>query len=332
MSIKNTDRGGISTIGRKKDNMAEQQITEDIKIVVVDDDTVLRDVFCEHLRVLTPYTILDAPNGQKALEIVRNQDVALVISDIQMPGMKGYELLGEVKKINPQIKRMLITAYSVDEYIRCALEHDVGTIYSKSALFSHEEFAQDIKKIITGDIFGLEHYFSDISAGQHFFVTASSQIDHVCQKICDTYPDVNRRSKLNIILHEIIVNAFVYGGSGWSNRNRKAFDWNKVLREQQAVSVQYQYDDTKFAVSVCDNAGLLRKEDCLKSIYRQVTTDEHGLPIGLLDEHGRGIFLTRRYIDKVQVNVDPGKKTEVLLINYFHTPPVDNKPILVNQL
>lgn len=79
------------------------------KILVVEDDVFFRDTICSVLR--DNYDVIQAPNGKSACEILLIQEVDLVLSDIQMPGFSGIELLEWTKKNKP-IPFILMTGFS----------------------------------------------------------------------------------------------------------------------------------------------------------------------------------------------------------------------------
>jgi len=56
--------------------------------------------------------LLMASSGEKALEIVRKEDVWLVVSDTQLPGISGIELLERIRHISPTTSRILTTAHA----------------------------------------------------------------------------------------------------------------------------------------------------------------------------------------------------------------------------
>jgi two-component system NtrC family response regulator len=58
---------------------------------------------------------LTAGSGPEALEILKHSDVDLVLTDMKMPGMDGIELLDEVKKIDPELPVIMMTAYGTVE-------------------------------------------------------------------------------------------------------------------------------------------------------------------------------------------------------------------------
>jgi two-component system, response regulator FlrC len=79
-------------------------------VLVVEDDAVLREALTDTLRSAGIAT-LAAGDAQQALQVLENPEVALVISDVQMPGADGYELLSLVKRRRPDVPVVLMTAY-----------------------------------------------------------------------------------------------------------------------------------------------------------------------------------------------------------------------------
>ena len=79
------------------------------RILVVEDDCELRTLFS---RVLARhgYQTLEAGNGQEALDLLDNEYIDLIISDIMMPVMDGYELVHSLREVNITIPVLMITA------------------------------------------------------------------------------------------------------------------------------------------------------------------------------------------------------------------------------
>ncbi len=61
------------------------------------------------------YKVLHAKNGQEAVDICKNTNIALVLMDIKMPVMNGIDATKEIKKFNPSIQIIAQTAYSTNE-------------------------------------------------------------------------------------------------------------------------------------------------------------------------------------------------------------------------
>lgn len=78
-------------------------------IMVVEDDKELRDLFCCVLSD-NGYTPFPACNGCEAFTIIENTHIDLVISDIMMPEMDGYELIQTLRKTDHTMPVLIITA------------------------------------------------------------------------------------------------------------------------------------------------------------------------------------------------------------------------------
>jgi len=98
----------------------DEQLTEDNaitvfsgneSILVVDDESALRE-FSKEVLVGSGYRVLCAENSDQALELLRNEKVDLLLTDVIMPGMDGYQLATKVKALYPKIKIQLISGFS----------------------------------------------------------------------------------------------------------------------------------------------------------------------------------------------------------------------------
>ena len=78
-------------------------------VLVVEDDAKLRSLFCTVL-ANSGYLALPAPDGEQALSILDSEYVDLIISDIMMPGMDGYELIDRLRDSGFTMPILIITA------------------------------------------------------------------------------------------------------------------------------------------------------------------------------------------------------------------------------
>ncbi|GAB4354370.1 MAG: sigma-54 dependent transcriptional regulator [Candidatus Abyssubacteria bacterium] len=89
-------------------------LSKNANILVVDDDSLTRYSLKEMLS-LEGYTAHTAEDGESALAILQNTYCDVVIADISMPGMNGFELLKDIKERYPDTVVILITAFGTIE-------------------------------------------------------------------------------------------------------------------------------------------------------------------------------------------------------------------------
>ncbi len=92
---------------------ATQNNDEKKTVLFVDDDEMVLEVGSLMLQKLG-YSVLTASEGQEAIEIFKNNEVAIVILDMRMPGMNGYEIHQQLRKIKPKAKILLASGYTGD--------------------------------------------------------------------------------------------------------------------------------------------------------------------------------------------------------------------------
>ncbi len=80
------------------------------RILVVDDEDIIRESLSFILRK-EGYNVEEAENGKVAYSMLREKSYDLVITDLEMPGMKGIELLEQIKKLSLQTIVVIITAF-----------------------------------------------------------------------------------------------------------------------------------------------------------------------------------------------------------------------------
>ena len=81
------------------------------RILVVDDEEEVREILAETLEDFG-YAVLTAASGEEALPVLAgNGGVAMVITDVRMPGMSGLELADEIRRRWPKVKVVLISGY-----------------------------------------------------------------------------------------------------------------------------------------------------------------------------------------------------------------------------
>jgi signal transduction histidine kinase len=114
------------------------------KILVIEDEADIRDEVIDWLQ-FEGYTVIGAVNGQQGLERIYQETPDLIVSDIAMPEMDGYELLLEVR-LNPRfinIPFIFLTAVSDRDSVRKGMNMGADDFVTKP--FTHAELLESIR-------------------------------------------------------------------------------------------------------------------------------------------------------------------------------------------
>jgi len=111
---------------------------------VVDDEPDMRAALSHALK-RSGFCVESAASGSEALEMFKKEDYGAVITDVKMPEMSGMEVLGEIKKISPQIPVIMITAYGTISNAVEAMKEGASDYIIKP--FSSEILEETVKKV-----------------------------------------------------------------------------------------------------------------------------------------------------------------------------------------
>ena len=112
-----------------------------VSILVVDDEPDVADLFRQRFRRETrdgTYVMHFADSGEAALQQLSGgiePQLIVILSDINMPGMDGLTLLGEIKQRWPELPVMMVTAYGDDERRQRATTYGAAEFISKPVDF-----------------------------------------------------------------------------------------------------------------------------------------------------------------------------------------------------
>ena len=149
---------------------------EKIKIVIADDHTIFR----QGLRMLLAQeddmeVVGEAADGIEALELAKKYNPDVILLDIAMPNMDGVKVAGTIKKRFPQIKIIVLTSYSDDQFLFEFLKLGVSGFVLKDS--ASQELIYSIRKSNEGMVFfdpsvskKVMEKFTQVSGGKSDFV------------------------------------------------------------------------------------------------------------------------------------------------------------------
>ncbi|WP_057939050.1 response regulator [Algoriphagus resistens] len=130
-----------------------------IKIVLADDHELVRDGIKSLLESEKEFEVIDeAANGEEALEVIAARNPDLLIVDIRMPKMNGLEVVKEMTKTFPNIKKLVLSMHDSEEYVVEAIQAGADGYLLKGS--SKSEFLKALHTISSGGKF----FAGDVSA------------------------------------------------------------------------------------------------------------------------------------------------------------------------
>lgn len=116
------------------------------KILVVDDEKFIRLGIATILE--NNFNNIDvklAKNGKEALDVISEEKIDIIISDINMPVMNGMELLKEINELNKNIKTIILSGFNEFEYARQSIKYGVKNYLLKP--IDEKELIENIQEI-----------------------------------------------------------------------------------------------------------------------------------------------------------------------------------------
>jgi CheY-like chemotaxis protein/two-component sensor histidine kinase len=118
--------------------------------LVVDDEPAVRIVTSEVLRSIG-YRVLEADGGAMACHVFakHSAEIDIVLLDLAMPDMNGEQTLRELRKLNPRVRVILLTAYAEDEFRMKFVQGELSGFLAKP--FAYEELIEVLRAAVPED-------------------------------------------------------------------------------------------------------------------------------------------------------------------------------------
>ena len=120
------------------------------RLLIVGDEPDLEPLILRRMRRKIrsgQYSFLFAQNGVQALEVLtEHPDIDIVISDINMPEMDGLTLLEQIRKVDPNIRAIIVSAYGDMGNIRTAMRRGAVDFITKPIEF--DDFEETIERTV----------------------------------------------------------------------------------------------------------------------------------------------------------------------------------------
>ena len=142
------------------------------------------------------YNVVTVENGYQAIEAVRKTHFDVIFMDIKMPGINGVQTFREVKKIDPKTVVIMMTAYSVEDLVKEAMEEGAYAIVSKpfdidKVISIIDELLQEkILILVVDDQFGDRETLKAILEGKGYRVATAKDGTEAIQMVKGGHYDI----------------------------------------------------------------------------------------------------------------------------------------------
>lgn len=123
-----------------------------IRLALVDDHQLVRDGLKALLGSVSDFEVVgEASDGREAVELVREEDIDVMILDIAMAGLNGLEAARRISSVNPDVKIVVLSMHDSEEYIVRAVQNGVRGYLVKNTVSDELETA--IRKVGNGGVY-----------------------------------------------------------------------------------------------------------------------------------------------------------------------------------
>ncbi len=277
-------------------------------VLIVEDEPPQLEMLAEYFQ-MENYQAFTADNGETALEVIRNEAVDLVVSDIQMPKMNGIELVCRLNEVKPELPIILMTGYGTMEIVIEAMKNGAADFLLKPVKMEKlgATVKANLEKVIESQKQEELMPFMNGSISCNLPVNRYHLLGALTRKIGNLtvdcgYIETKRRHTVKTILYEAISNAIFHGSLGVLSEGLRDEDSDDSAYMQEILR---RAKDPNFANKSIVVETVIEKE-MLTIIIRdegcgfdwKLKLSEAEDPKNLFMPYGRGLLLIKRLMGK----------------------------------
>ena len=280
-----------------------------VSILVVDDSATDRVRISGLLSKQKDYSVTTACDGSEALEKLTKKPVDIVLTDLQMPGMNGLELVQTMKQEHPQIPAILMTGLGSEEIAVQAMKDGAASYVNKSS--ASLWLQENIERVLAARVEALSHaellgrmlvdQYKLCLVNDRMLMSATARFLRQAVQAVGLCPD-QELLRLGVALEEALLNACLHGNLELDSKLREgdgtAFDELALKRSAERpwmdrrVIVSATITSQKMQIDITDEG----------KGFDPANLPDPTDPENLLKPYGRGVLMMRLFLDDVRWN------------------------------
>ena len=276
-------------------------------VLLAEDDAPSRQIYYTVLDG-EGYHVIEVPDGKSALDVLNNQSVDLLLTDIMMPGMTGIELLERAREIQPDLRAIVMTGHKTSEAVIGALRNRACEFLEKP--FHTEELIESVRSVLSRDLRLQIEVISDrpdwIELRVPCDLSAVEPIQRFLSHLHENIPK-DTREAVGAVFRELLNNAIEHGGKCDPTKRVDI----KYIRLKRAILYSIKDPGEGFNLTEIEHAAFANPPD--QPTRHMEVRQELGLRPG-----GFGIMLASQVIDELVYNE---KHNELIFVKYIDEHP-----------
>jgi two-component system chemotaxis response regulator CheY len=125
----------------------EQRTGETMKVLVVDDSGIMRKIIIRSLNAVGVNEIVEAADGQEAIDAYKNEPVDLILTDWNMPNKSGLDVVTEIRAMGSSVPIIMVTTEAQKSQVIAAIQAGVNDYLTKP--FEADDLRAKLDKFVT---------------------------------------------------------------------------------------------------------------------------------------------------------------------------------------
>lgn len=211
-----------------------------MKILLLEDDFILNEIIEEHL-VSQNYEVVTTYNGNEAQELLYSQTFDLLLLDVNVPDINGFELLSDLRVQNIKTPAIFITSLNMADDMQKGFDSGCDDYIKKPFELKELDLRiNNIKRLFNISPLTLINISQNVNLDtQNLMITKDEEKIHIAKKECEVLQYLINNSTKTVSIEELSLNLWAYEETPNASTIRTYIkNLRKILGEEQILNIR----------------------------------------------------------------------------------------------